>query len=232
MNRGQIEQVLTDAESALAPGGRVDLGQLGFWKAVSAVKKDSQLIEQFADRIGAIDREAFRRSVWLRVPNSLGALVAIVVTVGGLVIIGWAYRLGGPAQGVALLVGSGLVLAASHTLAHWLVARAQGMRVLTWFVAGLRRPQPGIKIDYATYLRVPARNRAWMHAAGAIVSKVVPLVSLGAGLAMEAPVWALIALGALVVVQIIADLIWSTKSSDWKKFRREMRLADSQTAAN
>jgi hypothetical protein len=30
---------------------------------------------------------------------------------------------------------------------------------------------------------------------------------------------------ALGVVQIATDLLWSVKASDWKKFRREMKLA-------
>jgi hypothetical protein len=64
-----------------------------------------------------------------------------------------------------------------------------------------------------------------MHASGAIVSKVVPLVGLGVGWAMEAPSWALIVLGLLAIVQIVTDVLWSTKSSDWKKFNREMALA-------
>jgi hypothetical protein len=64
-----------------------------------------------------------------------------------------------------------------------------------------------------------------MHASGAIFSKLVPLVGLGIGWAMDAPTWSLLALGVLAVVQIVTDVLWSTKSSDWKKFNREMRLA-------
>jgi hypothetical protein len=26
-------------------------------------------------------------------------------------------------------------------------------------------------------------------------------------------------------VQIVTDILWSTKASDWKKFQREMRMA-------
>jgi hypothetical protein len=99
------------------------------------------------------------------------------------------------------------------------------MRVLYWFVGSVRRPTPGIKLDYSTYLRTPARRRAWMHASGAILTKLVPLVGLGVGWVMDAPTWSLVALGALAVVQIITDVLWSTKSSDWKKFNREMGLA-------
>jgi len=99
------------------------------------------------------------------------------------------------------------------------------MRVTYWFVGTMRQPQPGIKVDYATYLRTPARQRAWMHASGAIVTKVVPFISLALGLLMGAPTWTLVILGLLGVVQITTDVLWSTKASDWKKFKREMAVA-------
>jgi hypothetical protein len=231
MDRAQIEASLTAAEAALASGGKVDLGPLGFWKAVTAVKKQPEMVAIFADRIGQIDREAFERWALLKIPTWLGTGLASIATAGGLALIGWAYQLDGLGQGVVLLLGMGIVLAASHSLAHWVVARIQGMKVSNWFVGTLRRPQPGIKIDYSTYLRTPARQRAWMHASGAITSKVVPLIALGAGLAMEAPLWALVALAGLSVVQITTDLVWSTKSSDWMKFNREMKLARAATAS-
>src|SRR5439155_23826878 len=44
---------------------------------------------------------------------------------------------------------------------------AAGIRFIGWFLDGPTRLQPGLKIDYASYLRTPARRRAWMHAAGA-----------------------------------------------------------------
>ena len=225
MDKAQVDAILTIAEAALASGGKVDLGPLGFWKAVTAVKKHPEMVEAFADRIGLIDREAFERWALLKIPAGVGTALATVATAGGLTLIWWATGLDGASQGIALLVGTGVVLTATHGLAHWVVARAQGMRVISWFVGTIRRPTPGIKIDYATYLRTPARQRAWMHASGAIVSKVIPFISIGAGWVMDAPTWALVALGVLGVVQIVTDVLWSTKASDWKKFSRENALA-------
>lgn len=225
MDQAQIDGTLTTAEAALASGGKVDLGVLGFWKAVTAVKKQPDMVEVFADRIGRIDREAFERWALLKLPSGVGTALSTAATAGGLALIGWAYRSTGTAQGLALLVGTGIVLTATHGLAHWVVARGQGMRVTYWFVGTMRQPQPGIKVDYATYLRTPARQRAWMHASGAIVTKVVPFISLALGLLMGAPTWTLVILGLLGVVQITTDVLWSTKASDWKKFKREMAVA-------
>jgi len=225
-DKAQIDGTLVAAEAALASGGaKVDLGPMGFWKAVNAVKKQPEMIEVFADRIGKIDRQAFERWALLKLPDRVGTVLAVIATTAGSTLIAWSRGQDEGLQGIGLLIGTGIVLTATHSLTHWLVARLQGMRVLYWFVGTVRRPTPGIKVDYATYVRTPARRRAWMHASGAIVSKLVPLAALGVGWAMGAPTWALIVLGVLAVVQIVTDVLWSTKSSDWKKFNREMALA-------
>ena len=225
MDRSRIDAVLAGAEEALAAGTRVDLGRLGFWKAVNAVKRDPALIEDYASRIAAIDRQAFERWAPIRMPVAVGTTLASIATGAGLGLIAWAYRLDGAAQGVALLTGTGVVMTATHGLGHLAMGTAVGIRFTHWFVPGLRRPQPGVKIDYDSYLRAPARRRAWMHAAGALVTKAIPFVSLGAGWAMTAPVWTKVTLAGLGVVQIVTDILWSTRASDWKKFQREMRMA-------
>jgi hypothetical protein len=82
-----------------------------------------------------------------------------------------------------------------------------------------------LKLDYATYLRASAAHRAWMHAAGAIVSKIVPFAVVPYAIAVGADAWAVALLLAVGVVSIVTDVFWSVKASDWKKFRRERRLA-------
>jgi hypothetical protein len=99
------------------------------------------------------------------------------------------------------------------------------MRFTHWFIADLARPQPGVKTDYASYLRTPARRRAWMHASGALTTKAMPFLMLGAAAGMSAPLWSWIALIGIGVVTIITDITMSTKRSDWKKFNREMAIA-------
>ena len=41
----------------------------------------------------------------------------------------------------------------------------------------------------------------------------------------NAPAWAVIAAAAIGVLQIVTDVVFSTKTSDWKKFRRERAVA-------
>jgi hypothetical protein len=223
MDRAAIEQILGLSEAAAASG--TDLAGTGFWKAVTAVKGDRATVDDYADRIGRIDRAAFERWPLVKVPISVGTIPMVIGSGVGLALIGWSYRLSGNLQGLALLIGTGIILVTTHGLAHLVTGSLQGMRFTHWFISGWRRPQPGVKVDYATYLRVPARSRAWMHASGALVTKFIPFLSLGAGWAMEAPGWAMALLAALGLAQIVTDIVWSTKKSDWKKFARERSLA-------
>jgi hypothetical protein len=225
MDRARIESLLATAEQDLAAGGRVDLGEAGFWRAVGAIKRDPGLVDTFAERVGRIDREAFLRSALIKLKLVPGTVVMVIGTGVGLVAIGLGYQYAGLGQAVLLLLGTGILMVTTHGLAHAVVGALQGMRFTHWFIASVKVPQPGVKVDYATYLRVPASRRAWMHASGAIVTKVMPLVGLGAGVAMGAESWALWFLAVLTAAQVVTDILWSTRASDWKKFLRERRLA-------
>ena len=127
-----------------------------------------------------------------------------------------------PWNGLFFLAGTAVLLGATHGLGHLVVGRIVGVRFTVWF-AGHRRPQPGIKTDYAIYLRTPARSRAWMHASGAIVTKAIPFLLLPVAIWFGIPLWAIIILLVLAVGQVITDVLWSTKASDWAKYKREMR---------
>jgi hypothetical protein len=213
-----VDRILIESERtapALAPG---------FWKAVAATKRDPELIVRYADRIARIDRASFERRVPLRVPVAVGLVIDAGGVAVGVGLMAFATSVASPWRELAFLAGMLSVLGVSHTLAHWIVGAAVGIRFTHAFVIPPKRPQPGFKIDYASYLRTPARARAWMHAAGAIVTKLVPFAALpsalGAGLAAWA-IWLLVAIG---VIQIATDALWSVRASDWKKFRREMRF--------
>ncbi len=224
MERIRLDEILTTAEGAVARHDTIDLGALGFWKAVAAVKSDSALRDAFAARIAAIDRAAFQQWVLRRVGLHAGTWIMIAGTALSLGIIGAAYGASEPWNGLALLAGTGGLLVTTHGLAHLLVGWMARIRFTHWFIGSLTRPQPGVKIDYESYLQAPARRRAQMHASGAVVTKLLPFLMLGAARGMDAPAWAWWSLIALGVVQIITDVVWSVTASDWKKYRREMRF--------
>jgi hypothetical protein len=218
----EIDSILNAAEVEIAFGGTPDLGATGFWRAVAAVKRDLALIDQFAERIGAIDKAAF--DVWARlvipiwigtVLAVVGALVGVSLTAAAAFVPKW--------NGIVFLAGTGALIASTHGPGHLIVGYLGGIRFIAWFI-GRGRPQPGVKTDYSTYLRATPRARAWMHASGAIVTKAIPFLLLPVVLLVSViPTWVPVVLVVLGVAQIITDVVWSTKSSDWSKFRREMR---------
>ncbi|MCY3578978.1 MAG: hypothetical protein OXH95_04745 [bacterium] len=223
MERTQIEEVLSRVEARLEEDPEAGLSGSGFWKAVDSVKRSPDLVDEFADRIGRIDQKAFQRWAMLTVPIGVGTMFAELVTLGGLGLVGLAYYTSTPWNGFFLLAGMGVVLTATHGLAHLLVGRLGGIQFTHWFIGTLIRPQPGVKTDYATYLATSPSRRAWMHASGAIFSKIVPFALIPAGLIAGVQSWAIWMLVITGVASILTDLVWSTRFSDWKRFNRERR---------
>ena len=223
MSAGSIEASLLAAEDAVDRGE--GLAGTGFWKAVSQVKRTPELVDRYADRIAVIDEKAHANWALLRIPVALGTALAVVAAVVGLALMFWSVNVGEVAGGLMLLLGMGVVLTATHGLAHLAVGRIFGIHFTSWFVGSVKRPQPGVKVDYSTYLRTPPKRRAWMHAAGAIVGKFVPFVAIPFALAGDFPWWVLTALLVVGIGQIITDVLWSTKVSDWARFSREMKYA-------
>ncbi len=220
MDGTRVEAILAEAERAVSTGS--PLAPTGFWTAVAAVKRDPALIEAHADRIARIDRAALKAWALIIVPLWLGTVLAVGATLIGLALVAWAYDLEGTTAAIVFFIGFGMVLVTTHGLGHLVVGGLMGMRFTHWFVGKITQPQPGVKVDYATYLRASPSSRAWMHASGAIVTKTMPFAFIGAAIASGAPDWLPWLLVLIGLATIVIDILWSTNSSDWKKFRREM----------
>ena len=220
MNIDLVEEALSASEQALAEGKRLD--GTGFWKAVGTVKRNPGSIDRYASRIAEIDRRAFLDWAAFTVGAGVGTVLMALGTLAGVALVAWSHGLPDPWNGLVIVGGGGLLVTTTHGLGHLAVGRLAGIRFTHWFVGSLGRPQPGVKVDYDTYLRADPRSRAWMHASGALVTKAIPFVLLGLVLAADFPSWAAWLLTAQGVLQIITDALWSVKLSDWKKFRREM----------
>jgi len=220
----EIDAALDAAEAAVAGPKPVVLRGTGYWQVVAALKRDRVLADRYADRVGAIDQAAFRSWAPIVVPFWLGTILAVVGTIAALALVGLAYGAAEPWNGIAFLAGTFGLIVATHGLAHLVVGSVFGINFTLWF-AGFRQPQPGIKTDYATYLRASARNRAWMHAAGAILTKSIPVLLIPSALIAGVPFWTVASLIVLGVAQVFTDVFWSVRVSDWSKYRREMAIA-------
>lgn len=225
MDGQAIEAALAAVERELAAGREPDLRALRFWRAVDAVKRDRALVPRYAERIARLDRDAFVRAVPLRLPAAAGIVLLVIGLAIGLAFVAIAPSFDHPWRELAFLVALGALDLTTHGLAHLVVGAAVGIRFTDSFVDLPSKPQPGLKVDYASYLRAPARARAWMHASGAIVTKIVPFPVLALAFAAGADAWALIVIAVIGLAQIATDVLFSVKTSDWKKFRREMALA-------
>lgn len=218
-----IDETLRSCELELAADRSPNLRALGFWRAVAEVKRRPELAATYADRIAEIDRSAFARWALVTVPLGLGTTLMILGTVLGLAVTSAGYFLDSPWNGLAILIGTGILLVPTHGLGHLIVGRLLGIGFTGWFIGTWKMPQPGVKLDYRSYLSASPRARAWMHASGAIVTKLIPFLNLGAAWGAGVPAWTMWTLVILGVVMILTDVLWSTKASDWKKFRRELR---------
>lgn len=229
--RREIAAALDRIEAAVAAGDR-DLRRLGFWRIVAAVKLDRASVDAHADQIGRIDTAAFRAGVKLRAPVWLGNGVLLLATVAAGVAVGLSFALDRPTWKGLSLVAAGAIWSISlHSPTHWLVGSLVGIRWTHYFLGGPPPPRPGLKSDYGSYLRADPDSRAWMHASGAVATKLAPFLALAFWPASGAPAWAGMALAALGVLQIVTDVAFSTKTSDWKKFRREKAIARARRAA-
>ncbi|MFB3737697.1 MAG: hypothetical protein ACE14W_01880 [Candidatus Velamenicoccus archaeovorus] len=216
---------------AAVEGGDTDLSRLGFWRLLREIKVDPMLSEHWADVVGRIDGKAFERAVRPRFPVWFGNAVLVLGTLVGAAAVVLAMRTSSEVLAGLALVAAGLIWSLSlHDLAHWLVGRAVGIRFTSYFFGGPFPPRPGMKTDYATYLRTPPGGRAWMHASGALATKVAPFVALAFRWATEAPAWAAWILVGYGLLQIVTDVLFSTRSSDWKKVRRERAVARARAA--
>lgn len=225
MDETAVTRALAACEAELRAGRTPDLRVLGFWRAVAAVKRHAELVDRYATRIATIDRATFRRRVRITFPVALGVILLDLGLFGGLLLLGIATVVDHPWREVIVLVAAGALDVTTHGLAHLAVGSIVGIDFTDWFVDLPKRPQPGFKIDYASYLRASPRQRAWMHAAGAIATKLTPFLVIPYAAAIGTDTWAVLALLVLGVVQVPFDLLYSVRASDWKKFRREMRLA-------
>lgn len=211
---------------AKVEAGDTDLSNMGFWRLLKQVKADPRLSERWADTAGAIDRAAFEARVKPRFPVWFGNLVLVAGTAfGAAAAVVALHASSRTVAGVALVVAGGTWVASLHCLAHWVVGRAVGIGFTSYFFGGPPPPRPGLKTDYATYLRAQPGARAWMHASGALASKAAPFIALGFFPGSNAPAWAAWVLVGIGAFTIATDVVFSRTSSDWKKVIRERSVA-------
>ncbi|HXF37194.1 MAG TPA: hypothetical protein VNO17_08445 [Actinomycetota bacterium] len=238
--REDLQEAFARVEAAVEAGD-TDLSRLGFWRLVREVKVDPVLSAHWAEQVGRIDRKAFEARVPLRLPVWAGNLIlgAGFVASCGLAALALGLARGDPPRptpaGLLLLASAGGLATTVHCPAHWAVGRLLGIGFTHYFLK-LRPfpPRPGLKIDQASYLRTEPGRRALMHASGALATKVAPFALLAALGPLpgyrQLPDWSLWAVTLFGLGQIVTDVVFSRRSSDWMRVRRERMVARAQGA--
>ncbi len=220
-----------DRIEAAVQAGNTDLKALGFWRVVAQVKPDRMLVDRYGDQIGRIDGSAFRSGVRFRIPVWAGNAILLTGVAVGLASAIVARSVSSSTLAGMLLIATGVIWSVSlHSPTHWFVGYLASIRFTDYFLGGPPPPRPGLKSDYATYLRADPGSRAWMHASGAIATKLAPFLALAFWPGSGAPWWSAVALIAIGLLQIGTDLAFSVKSSDWKKFHRERAVAKARAS--
>ena len=227
-----------DADAALArievavAAGETDLRALGFWGLVGRIKLDRLLVDREADRVGRIDGTAFRAGVRLRFPVWVGITILLFGVIAGALAVWTAFVWRTDMwKGLALVASGAIWSLCVHSPTHWFVGLLIGIRWTDAFIGGPFPPRPGVKSEYGSYLRADPDSRAWMHASGALATKLAPFVALAFWPASGAPGWAAVVLLVMGALEIVTDIVFSRTSSDWKKFTRERRIARTRRAA-
>ena len=139
-------------------------------------------------------------------------------------------------QIILLLASMGLLFFSSHPLAHYVVARLCGIKVMYFFLGrsdfrklrgklgtfGNLIPTIGTKIDVIQIQGISKRRRSLVYGAGAIVSNVAMLFPLLAAWFFELNSIALI-LGTLFFLGSLgSEILFSSKVGDLAKMKREL----------
>ncbi len=182
--------------------GNTDLKALGFWRIVAQVKPDRMLVGRHAEQIGRIDAAAFRGFARFRMPVWVGNTILLTGAVVGLGAAIAVRTVSSETLAGLLLIAAGAIwTVAFHSPTHWLVGYMTSIRFTDYFVGGPPPPRPGLKSDYASYLRADPGSRAWMHASGAIATKLAPFLALAFWPGSGAPWWSAAALVAIGVIR-------------------------------
>ena len=197
------------------------------------VKLDRALVDEHADQIGRIDTAAFRAGVRLRVPVWLGNALLVVGTVVGALAVGAAFVWQTPVwKGLALVAAGAIWSVSLHSPTHWLVGYMVGIRWTDYFLGGPPPPRPGLEVRLrhlpASRPRLPGVDACLgrtRHEARAVPRPRV-LAAPPALRGGRRPPWPRSA-----CCRSSTDIALSTKSSDWKKFRREKAIARQRRAA-
>ncbi|MBI4132570.1 MAG: hypothetical protein HY473_00515 [Candidatus Sungbacteria bacterium] len=133
-----------------------------FFELIRAFKNSPELLRSHAKSLGELNREIFLASHRV-FPVGWGALAEILILVVSIAAGLAAILAKEPALIVIAQIGTVIAL---HPLLHLLAGTLMGIRFLGFYLNGPLRIEPGVKVDYETFLLRTGRRRALFFLAG------------------------------------------------------------------
>lgn len=240
MDKGEIRSELMRIKNEVEAGRELDPT---LWKIVKEIKSSKELTEEFADQVGEIDQRAFLRKVRLRISANLG--IAILLLWAALSIIPLLLPSSPAIKGMRLIFAGIFLTTLLHGPSHFVVGRLLGIRFTYFFLNGPMKIEPTLKTEYATYLRVPSRQRVLFHlCAPVMTSYVVPAIMLLLGVYLGVPRLARYILLGILLMSMTSELtpivlteylkrdsysIFNFRRSDYARALREWRVSRTWT---
>jgi len=178
MDEGRVSEIIEKVEKQISKGNFTSAKELGFWKVVSAAKKDNVIAEKYAQSIGKIDKRIFESKTGVKLDYKTGTLLELALTIIGFILL-YLGSLSNDIMSTILYTASALILMTSlHPISHIIAGYPAGIGFHFYFLNGPLRIEPTLKVDYATYIRASPRSRALFHLAGAINSVLITFLVL------------------------------------------------------
>ena len=185
-----------------------------FRNIVNKVKKDKTNDDELLKQIENISRKRFRGNVAFTVGVPAGNILEGVITIAAIILAFQA------TSNWMLYLSAFVLMTTLHPLSHYTTGALSGIRFTHYYLNGPARVEPTLRIDYSSYLKAHAKERALMHLSGVIGTVAAPVIVAFVAI-YRGENAASVNLFYLFILLIVFELLTSTKIGDLMKAKRE-----------
>ncbi len=185
-----------------------------FRDVVESIKRNKINDDEMLKDLEDLSRNRFEKMVRFTLNVSLGNLLEGTATIAVLIMIflidsDWMLYISVP-----------LLMTTLHPLSHYFTGSLSGIRFTHYYLNGPAKIEPTLRIDYSSYLKAPAKQRALMHLSGVLGTVAAPLIAALFAV-YKGAYGAIFILGIIFLLLIIFELLTSMKIGDLMKAKRE-----------
>ncbi|RMF91436.1 MAG: hypothetical protein D6733_01170, partial [Methanobacteriota archaeon] len=120
----------------------------------------------------------FESKAWVKLDYRIGTIIEAAGVALGLLFLYFGVTTQGQESTVFYTASAVVLMTALHPIAHSIAGWLYGIRFHYYFLNGPMLIEPTLKVDYSTYVKAPAKNRALFHLAGALNSVLTTFFAL------------------------------------------------------